>query len=388
MKIIEVKDKKTEKAFLRVPQKIYANDPNWIPHLEKDIKAVFDPAKNPLFGAGELSRWILKDEQGNIAGRIAAFINKNLAYTYKQATGGIGFFECINDRNAAFQLFDTAKDWLTERGIKAMDGPINFGEKDRFWGLLVEGNHNEPPYLMNYNPLYYRELFEEYGFRNYYEQYVYRIFSNTVIPPILEKKFQRLTESQGYHFEHLKINQINKYAEDFVTIYNKAWSKAHQNFKPMSKEKAIETFNNMKHVVDEELVVFGYHNGNPVAFLISILELNQIFRFLNGKMNLLGKLKFLYHKWRGTCRVIYGIVFGVVPEYQNRGLESGLIMTFKYTVVRKNFYKSLVITWVGDFNPKMIRLMDHIGAKREYKLITYRKHFSDDVEFERHPVLQ
>ncbi len=387
MEIIKVADNNTEKEFIRVPYVIYAEDSNWIPHLESDVKAVFDLEKNQAFNAGEVCRWILKDSNGRLIGRIAAFINENLAYTEKQPTGGVGFFECINNQQAAFLLFDTARKWLEEKEMLAMDGPINFGEKDRFWGLLVDGHDNDPPYLMNYNPPYYQELFEAYGFQNYYEQYVYSIYANTRLPPVIEKKFQRLTQSQGYHFEHLKIKNIDKYAVDFMTIYNKAWSKAHKNFKPMTKEKAIKTFQRMKPVVDEELIVFAYHHGEPVAFFINILEINQILKYIKGKMNWLGKLKFLYYKWRGKCRAIYGLVFGVVPEYQNRGLESGLIMTFRNIVIDRGYYNSLIINWIGDFNPKMVRLMDHIGAKRDYTLITYRKLFSDDLEFERHAVI-
>lgn len=387
MQIIEVKDKNTEKDFLRVPEIIYKDDKSWIPHLESDMKAVFDPEKNHQFKSGVLKRWILKNADNELIGRIAAFINKKLAYTYKQPTGGFGFFECIDDQQAAFLLFDTAKNWLKERGMQAMDGPINFGEKDRYWGLMVDGHQNQPPYLLSYNPQYYRAHFEAYGFQTYYEQYVYRIYADTVLPPIMEKKFQRLTETQGYHFEHLKLKNIEKYAEDFLTIYNKAWSEAHENFQPMTREKAIRTFKKMRIVVDEKLVIFAYHNNEPVAFFINILDINQILKHIKGKMDIWGKLQFLYHKWRGTCRVMYGIVFGVVPKYQNRGLETGLIMELKNTVVPRQYYKSLIITWIGDFNPKMIKLMDHIGAKKEHTLITYRKLFDDALVFERHPVI-
>ncbi len=387
MEIIKVADNKTRKEFIRLPYFIYAEDSNWIPHLDSDVEAVFEAEKNQEFDSGEVCRWILKDSNGRLIGRIAAFINKNLAYTEEQPTGGMGFFECINNQQAAFLLFDTARKWLEEKGMQAMEGPVNFGEKDRFWGLMVDGFADDPPYLMNYNPPYYKELFEAYGFQNYYEQYVYRIYANTQLPPVIEKKFQRLTQSQGYHFEHLNMKNIDKYAVDFITIYNKAWSKAHKNFKPMTKEKAIQTFRHMKPVVDEELVVFAYHHGEPVAFFINILEINQILKHVKSKMNWLGKLKFLYYKWRGKCRVIYGLVFGVVPEYQNRGLESGLIMTFRNIVLDRGYYTSLIINWIGDFNPKMVKLMDHIGAKRNYTLVTYRKLFSNELEFERHVVI-
>ncbi len=387
MNIVEVKGKRSKRDFLKLPGIIYRNNPNWIPHLDKDIEAVFDTRQNPQFKSGELKRWVLYDNRGSPAGRVAAFINSNIAYTYRQPTGGTGFFECINDRQAAFMLFDTCKDWLAERGMEAMDGPVNFGEKERYWGLLVDGFDKAPPYLMNYNPPYYKDLFEAYGFRNYYNQFVYRINTNAKLPPILEKKYERLINTQGYRFEHLKLKNIEKYAEDFMHIYNDAWSKVHQNFQPMTRERALQTFSRMKDVFDEDLVIFGYHNDRPVAFFISIPELNELFRYVNGKLDLWGKVKFIYHRWRGKCETIYGLVFGIVPEYQNRGLESALIMSLKNKVCGQEKYKYMYITWLGDFNPKMIRIVEHIGSTRAFTLTTYRKLFDENAVFERHPVI-
>ncbi len=387
MQIVEVQNKETAAAFLRVPRIIYADDPSWIPHLDKDVEAVFDPAVNKQFEAGEACRWILRNEQGELTGRVAAFINSTLAYNYDQPTGGMGFFECINDQHAAFRLFDTCREWLQERGMAAMDGPINFGEKERFWGLLVDGFGKRPPYLMNYNPPYYRQFFENYGFRNYYEQYVYYITIDTLLPAILEKKYERLITTQGYHFEHMQKKHIEKYAHDFMTIYNKAWGEAHKNFNPMSKEQALQTFASMKNIIDEELILFGYHHGKPVAFFVGIPELNELFRYVNGKLNFSGKIKFLYHRLSGKCRTIYGLVFGIVPEYQNRGLESALIMSLKHRLSEKVRYNSMYITWLGDFNPKIIRIVEHIGAMRAFTLITYRHLFDPAARFERHPLL-
>ncbi len=387
MEIVEVSDKKTAKAFLEVPKIIYASDPNWIPHLYRDIEAVFDPRKNLRFQNGEAIRWILRDTEGRLAGRVAAFIDRSLANTFSQPTGGMGFFECIDQQEAAFLLFDTCKEWLAARGMEAMDGPINFGDKERFWGLLVDGFEIPPPYLMNYNPPYYKNLFEAYGFKNYYEQYVYHIESKIELPAILEKKFQRLTETQGYHFEHMRLKHMEKYAEDFMLIYNQAWGEAHNNFQPITKKQVMANFAGMKAVIDEQLIIFGYHHGKPVAFFVSIPELNQIFRYVNGKLNLMGKLKFLYYKWLGKCRIIYGLVFGIIPEYQNRGLESALIMSLKHIVSKRYFYKSMYVTWLGDFNPKIIRIVEHIGAKRALSLICYRHLFDEQATFERHPVI-
>src|SRR5438105_2699943 len=132
MQLIEVTDKKSARGFIEVNVLINKNNPNYIRPLDKDIIGIFDPTKNKAFRNGKATRWILKDAAGNLAGRIAAFVNKK--YRNKGddiPVGGVGFFDCINDQHAADMLFDVAKHWLMQRGMQAMDGPINFGERDR-----------------------------------------------------------------------------------------------------------------------------------------------------------------------------------------------------------------------------------------------------------------
>src|SRR5690606_15623059 len=138
MQLIEVKDKRSIEDFHRVPKIIYKGDPNWIPHIRQDVEGTFHRKTNKFWRHGEAIRWILRDEKENLIGRVAAFINRKQAFTFSQPTGGMGFFECINDKEAAFALLDACKNWLEEREMKAMDGPINFGEKDKFWGLITE----------------------------------------------------------------------------------------------------------------------------------------------------------------------------------------------------------------------------------------------------------
>lgn len=165
MQLIEATTRQLAKDFIRVHVELNKNNPAWIRPLDKDILEVFNPKKNKAFRHGEAIRWILKNSQGKLIGRIAAFVNKK----YKNKgddvpVGGIGFFDCINDQAAADMLFDVAKHWLMQKGMQAMDGPINFGERDRWWGLIVEG-FQSPLYCMNYNPSYYQQLFETYGDR-------------------------------------------------------------------------------------------------------------------------------------------------------------------------------------------------------------------------------
>ena len=137
MTIIEVKSAAHVKLFHQIPFEIYKKDSNWIPHIKQDIEKVFNEKENKFFRHGEATRWLLKNDKNMYVGRIAAFINSKKAFSEKQPTGGIGFFECINCNDASFKLFETAKNWLKVRKMEAMDGPINFGERDRYWGLLV-----------------------------------------------------------------------------------------------------------------------------------------------------------------------------------------------------------------------------------------------------------
>ncbi|HRX10456.1 MAG TPA: GNAT family N-acetyltransferase, partial [Draconibacterium sp.] len=127
MKITEVTNKITKQQFHNVPRLIYKNDPNWICPIEGMVEDIFDPAKNKTFKNGKAARWILTDERGDLIGRIAAFVNGNIAYTYGQPTGGCGFFECADNQEAADLLFKTAAEWNKRNGMEAMDGPINFG---------------------------------------------------------------------------------------------------------------------------------------------------------------------------------------------------------------------------------------------------------------------
>ena len=137
--IEEVLNEKQAKEFLVLPVALYKDDKNWVRPLDSDITKVFDKDKNPFFKHGECTRWLLRDESGKCVGRVASFIDEDTCRLDSYTVGGMGFFECINDQEAAFMLFDRCRAWLEERGMEAMEGPENFGERNEWWGLLVDG---------------------------------------------------------------------------------------------------------------------------------------------------------------------------------------------------------------------------------------------------------
>lgn len=369
------------RAFLEAPWHIYRNDPNWIPHLEKDIEAVFDKTQNAFFENGEASRWILHNDRHELIGRVAAFVNHQPEFNPDQPTGGVGFFECINDKEAAFLLFDTCLKWLQKRGMEAMDAPINFGQRNKFWGLLVEG-FTPPVYGMNYNPPYYQDLFEDYGFKVYFKQYSYSRKIDDPLPIKVQHKANRLLDNPDYQFRPIDKKQLPKYAEHLRQVYNSAWSD-HEGFSEMTKQEAQAMMRSMKPILEEELIIMGYYKGEPIGFFLMLPEINQLFKHVNGKMNLWGKLKFMYYRWRGECRKIFGMAFGVAKDFQFKGVEAALIQSAADLIHSTGRYDEIELTWIADFNPIMLKVVEALGVEHVKTYHTYRKMFNEDKQVQR-----
>jgi hypothetical protein len=385
----EVVSLQDQRNFLEVHALINRSDSQWVRPLNQDILQVFDPKKNKTFRHGEVCRWLLLDDSQKPIGRIAAFVNKK----YKNKgdefpVGGIGFFDCINNQQAANRLFDTARQWLEARNMKAMDGPINFGERDRWWGLLVEGFYT-PLYGMNYNPPYYRQLFENYGFKIFYNQLCWSIpvagAQNQLLPKFYEAH-DKFSNDPAFSARAIGKQEMEKSISYFCQVYNKAWAK-HEGNKEMSIEQARLLFKSLKPVLDEHLVWFAFHGDEPIAMWISIPDINQIIRHLNGRFGWWAKLQFLYYQWRGTCDRFVGIIYGIVPEYQGTGIDYFMIVEAEKVIKAKTRYRQTELLWQGDFNPKMLNISKNLGAQNCRKLITYRYIFDPSTPFKRHPMI-
>lgn len=388
MQILPVNTKAEEALFLKVPLEIYRNDPNWIRPLDKDVIEVFDKNKNKAFRFGKVQRWLLKNDEGKLIGRVAAFVNnkyKNKGDDMK--VGGMGFFECINDTAAAELLFDNAKHWLLQEGVEAMDGPINFGERDRWWGLVTMG-YFAPLYCMNYNPPYYKDLFENYGFKLFYNQICLGMPAQKPLDKKIWDRYNAIAADKDFQSKIIDKNQLEKFAADFTIVYNKAWA-GHGGLKELKKEQVLTMFKKMKPVMDEQLVYFAYYKEDPIAIFINLPDLNQWFKHLNGKFGLLHKLYFLWVKKFKPNKKFVGLVFGVVPEWQGKGIDAFIIAHSAIRLQKPNpDYEEYEMQWIGDFNPKMINIAENLGhVQRTRNLVTYRYIFDRTKEFKRHPLL-
>jgi GNAT superfamily N-acetyltransferase len=388
MKLKEVNSEKDKQEFLQLPVRLYKNTLKWIRPLDEDVEAVFNEKKNKAFHHGECIRWILFDDHNQVIGRVAAFVNqKTVNKGNDQPTGGIGFFECIEDKEAAFLLFDQCKSWLQEKGMEAMDGPINFGNRDRWWGLLIDGFDREPNYQCNYNFPYYQRFFEDYGFQVYFYQLT---FGRPIEGPLDEKLYKKaaiIEKDPDYKFGYVRKSEWGSLPGLIREVYNRAWAKRGE-IPELTEAQAKHLVKQMKPIMDEKLLWFGYYKNEPVAFFLSLPEVNQIFKHVNGKMNILGKLKFLAHKFLKTDKKAFGILFGVVPEHQGRGVDGAIIETFRKMAHGKGFnYTEYEMNWIGDFNPKMIRVVEQINAQVVKRHATYRKLFDESKPFKRMPII-
>ncbi|MEJ1239122.1 hypothetical protein WBG78_13385 [Chryseolinea sp. T2] len=388
MKIKEVSTLQDAREFLLLPVRLYKDTSAWIRPLDKDVESVFDPEHNKTFRHGQCTRWILLDANGMTIGRVAAFINQKTVHKGNaQPTGGIGFFECINNRDAAFLLLDTCKAWLSSKGMEAMDGPVNFGSRDRWWGLLIEGFDKEPNYQCNYNFSYYQQFFEEYGFQVYFYQLTFHRTIAGPLSPKLWSKAERLEQDPDYAFRYLRKDEMPRLPEYIYNVYNKAWANRSEN-PELSMAQAKLLVKQMKPIMDRRILYFGFYKGEPVSFFLSLPEINQLIKYVDGKLNVVGKLKFAWHQLRRTNRKAFGILFGVVPEHQGKGLDGGMVLNMR-RVLQDEYkrYDEYEMNWIGDFNPKMIVVVEQVGGKVCKRHATYRKLFDETKPFKRAPIL-
>lgn len=383
MNAVKVTNDAEKREFLEFPPRLYKNDKNYIRPLNKDIQDVFDKKKNKFFKTGECERFLFKNTQNKTVGKVAVFVNKK--YKQEQPTGGIGFFDCINDQETANFIFDFCKNWLQERGMEAMDGSINFGERDKFWGIVTDG-FDEPLYGMNYNLPYYKDLFENYGFQIYFNQLCYSRPVHGDVSRVFTVMHAKHAKNPAISAKPMKKNQLEKFAKDFTEVYNKAWAD-HGGGKEMEYAKTLKMFKAMKPVINEHISWFVYENEKPIAMWMNIPDLNQWFKYLRGKFGIWEKLKFLWVKKVRKNTKMVGIVFGVVPEWQRTGIDGYMIWEGTKHLRKHTDFEVTELQWIGDFNPKMMKIAESLDTTVTRKLATYRYLFDRNKPFERHRTL-
>jgi GNAT superfamily N-acetyltransferase len=354
--------KQEVQEFIHFPWRIYKDDPCWVPPLIKEQRVIFSP-RYPFFEHGEMELFVARGG-GEPVGRVAAIIDRSYVDHSKEKAGFFGFFEAVNDNGVARALIDTVCSWAKDRGMERIRGPFNPSTNDEC-GLLVEGFQMAPMLMMPYNPPYYADLMKSAGLEKCRELYSYMIESR--MPP---KRLERIVRKVRKRWPSLTIRSVrlSRMAEELQIvrdIYNNAWSH-NWGFVPITESEMEFMASRLKPLVIEDLILFAEIDGEAVAFIASLPDYNQVLKRLNGKIGLIGALKFLYYskKISDLRTMLLGVKYG----YQRRGIEGLLYLeTFKRGV--KRGFKRSELSWVLEDNLLMRREIEVLGG-RIYK--TYR----------------
>ncbi len=367
MKIVPVKSKKDLKKFIMFPFKLYKNDPHWVAPLILDQKNFFNPKKNPYFKHSEVQLF-LAYKDNKLAGRISAHTNTQHNKTHKDKVGFFGFFEAINDQKVADSLFSTANNWLKEKGLEIMRGPMNFSVNDEC-ALLIDPFDSSPMVMMPYNSDYYKTLFEKAGLKKAMDIYAYYIKVQKP-PERLEKLAARIEKRGNFTVRCLTTKNKKKIKDDIAmifSIYEEAW-KDNWGYVPMSVTEFDLLVDDMLPILRPEFVFIAEIEGKAVGFSVTLPDYNFILKKIKGKLFPFGWFKFL--KYKNKIPGLRVPIMGVLDKYKNRGIDVVFYFrSFKTAYEHKNPYTDAEFSWVLETNKIMNRISKSLNAEI-YK--TYR----------------
>lgn len=348
--ITTVSSKKDLMRFIKLPWKIYDGDPNWVPPLIMDRKKILSKEKNPFFKHAEMEMF-LAEKNGELVGRIAAIKNDLHNKYHNDNAGFFGFFECINDQEVANALFDAAKGWLKTKGLGMMRGPANPSSNDE-WGMLLDGFDDPPRLLMTYNPKYYLDLCDNYGLKKEKDLYAYKLENQKVMSSEKLKRVAELAAKRaGLEVTALNMKEFKKELEKVKYVYNKAWA-PNWGFVPLTDEELDAMAKDLKPLAEPSLVIFGTIKDQLVGFALVMLDYNQVFKEMNGRLFPFGFIKMFTQKKKITWSRI--ITLGIIPEFQKKGLDAA----FYYEIVQRAHAIGIDLgeaSWILEDNEMMNR---------------------------------
>lgn len=383
---MEFRFKKVETAedidfFHDLPFRIYKDYPEWAPPFRFEIENIFDPEHNDFFRKGECERFLVFNAD-RVAARFALMNTPERDKVLDPNMGGIGFLEMENDRKLADQIIRFAKEWHEQRGYHAMRGPINFGENDMYWGLLVE-NYEEPPiYGMFYHPPYYKDLLEQTGAQKLDDHWSYKRRFDKPLPERMVKITDRIESRSGVELRPIDMGNIYRDAEYIRTIYNDAWSdqeihEREEEFTELTRDTVEAMVKKLKPVMIPDSVLLAFVDREPASFIVCVPDLNEISKETGGRLKWWHYPKLLWFKRR--AKHLRTLVFGTRPKFRKMGLEAlTFIRGIEYTHAAAPSLEYLEGAWVSEKNWLMQRSLEALGCHHHKTHRTYKWEFSDD----------
>jgi len=358
-----VRTSKDLDAFVKLPWRLYADDPHWVPPLRGEVRNQFNPRKNPFFEHGEIQPYLARRE-GRVVGRIAGIRNTAHETFHGEPVGFFGFFESENDQETAGALLDTAAGFLKERGLRVVRGPVNPSTNDEC-GLLVDGFDTPPMILMTHNLPYYERLLTGWGLEKAKDLYAFVLKTDTIPERVAQGVRIARKRNRDIRIRSLDMKHFDREIEVFRTVYNAAWEK-NWGFVPMTDAEIDHMAAQLKQAIDPGLVRIAEHGGKPVAFALGLPDLNQAIRHADGRLFPFGLLKILWHARKiDRARVA---VLGILKEYRRTALDMILYHDLYRYGLQKG-YTTGEFSWVLEDNAAMTQPLEKFGASI-YK--TYR----------------
>ncbi|NJR65769.1 MAG: hypothetical protein HC772_11275 [Leptolyngbyaceae cyanobacterium CRU_2_3] len=347
--------------FLDVPARVYGNDPNWVPPLRSSIAKQFKP-ENPFFQYGRLQQFIAISPGSNEAiGRIVAAVNDRLIEREARQVGLFGYFECINDFDVAQALLQSACQWLREQGMTVVRGPIDLSTHNNCL-FLVDGFDSPPMVMMPYNPPYYPQFMEQAGWAKAKDAYSYALPLGAGLPSEFEKGYRiacksgvtfRPVHTQGEAFEQDVTNMYYLFTKLFANNYSST---------PRTLEEFREEAKDLQTLVDPDVFPIAEYEGEMVGFFMSLPDYNIPLKHVNGKLNWLGILKFLWFRRQiDQGRVL---VICAVPELRRKMVPLALVYLGMQGCLKKGKpYKRSELGYVYEDNMASRKVVEASGAQ-------------------------
>jgi hypothetical protein len=347
------------KAFLRVPHNIYADDPNWIAPLDFEQRQRFSP-KNHFFAHARWKGWVAFQD-GLAVGRITAQIDDLHLQQYDDGMGYFGMVEAVDDPAVFQALFDAAESWLKEQGMRQVRGPFNLHVNEEV-GLLVEGFETPPFVLMGHGKPWYGSRVEAQGYEPVKDVLAYHIRPDFEAPRVMTKLAARVSDKVTVR--PLRRDQLEADTQIIVDIFNDAWAQ-NWGFVPMAMDDFLETVKTLTMIMPEQYVQIAEYEGEPVAFIVALPNINEAARDLRGKLLPFGWAKLL---WRLKVRHPHSAripLMGVRQEYQRSRLGPTLAFMV-IDAVRKELHArgvtNVEMGWILEDNDGMRNIIETIGG--------------------------
>lgn len=365
--IVELKqDKKDLIKFIDIAWDIYKDDKNWVAPLRFDLMNTLLGKDNPLFMSGEHAFFMAYDDK-RPCGRICVGINESLNNKKGLKDGYICLFECIENREIAFKLFDTACDWLKKRGMDTVKGPVSPTNGDDNRGLLVMGFDGSPVLLNSYNKEYYVDFFDGYGFFKHLDLYAYYGDFSLVLTERYEKIVNYAMKRYDFTVLNLNMKRLDRELLDIKEILDIAMPIEWEDLAPPSIDEIKAEANKLKFMVDPDLICIARSKGRPIGFNIALPDYYEVLKKLNGRLFPFGIFKFLWYRKR--IKGARSFIMFVVPEFRKKGV-SGAIYYKSFEAAKKKGYTHGEGSTIGETNEAMRRDAEGAGGKhyRTYRI--------------------